>query len=226
MTDGRFNVLASIDRQIRLGGLPPGARIEHPGPPPVSDVGGDLVARFEAEATAVGVTVHRVGGDAAAIDTVIGLLRERHASQVLAWDAEWLNCPGLPAAIAAAGITLESCWLPPDSEARKARLAALDPVPVGLTGAMAALADTGSLAVISGPGRGRMASLLPPAHIAILRAAQIVPSLTHFLASHPDAADAGSNLVFITGPSRTGDIEMTLSRGVHGPGVVHVVVIE
>jgi len=225
MTDGRFNVLASIDRQIRLGGLPPAARLEHPGPPAVSDVAGDLVARFEAEAAALAVTVHRVRGDASAIEAVIRFLRERHASRVLAWDAEWLNCPGLADAIAAAGITLESCWLPPDPEARRERLAALDPVPVGLTGAVAGLADTGSLAVISGPGRGRMASLLPPAHIAVLRAEQLVPSLSHFLASHPDAADAGSNLVFITGPSRTGDIEMTLSRGVHGPGVVHVVVI-
>jgi L-lactate dehydrogenase complex protein LldG len=225
MTDGRVSVLASIDRQIRLGVLPPGARLEHPGPPPVSDVDGDLIARFEAEAAAVAVTVHRVYGDAAAIDAVTGLLRERRASRALAWDAEWLNCPGLAPAIAAAGITLESCWLPADPEARRARLASLDPVPVGLTGAVAGLADTGSLAVISGPGRGRMASLLPPVHIAVLRAAQIVPSLSHFLASHPDAAAAGSNLVFITGPSRTGDIEMTLSRGVHGPGVVHVVVI-
>ena len=144
---------------------------------------------------------------------------------MLAGDAEWLNCPGLAATIAANGIALESCWLPPDSEARKVRLAALDPVPVGLTGAVAGLADTGSLAVISGPGRGRMASLLPPAHIAVLRATQIVPSLSHFLAAHPDAPDAGSNLVFITGPSRTGDIEMTLSRGVHGPGVVHGCVV-
>jgi L-lactate dehydrogenase complex protein LldG len=226
MTDGRFNVLASIDRQIRLGGLPPAASLEHPGPPPVSDVVGDLAARFEAEATALAVTVHRARGDAAAIDTVIALLRQRSATRVLAWDADWLNCPGLADAIAGAGIALESCWMPSDPEARRARLAELDPVPVGLTGAVAGLADTGSLAVISAPGRGRMASLLPPAHIAVLRAAQIVPSLPHFLASHPDAADAGSNLVFITGPSRTGDIEMTLSRGVHGPGVVHVVVIE
>ena len=252
MTDGRFNVLASVDRQIRLGGLPPAARLDHPGPPPglspvpvpvlipgsdpvsdsvrgtvpIADGRGELVARFEAEATALAVTVQRVRGDAAAIDAVIGFLRERTATRVLAWDAEWLNCPGLAPAIASAGVTMESCWMPSDPEARRARLAELDPVPVGLTGAVAGLADTGSLAVISAPGRGRMASLLPPAHIAVLRASQIVPSLPHFLASHPDAADAGSNLVFITGPSRTGDIEMTLSRGVHGPGVVHVVVIE
>jgi L-lactate dehydrogenase complex protein LldG len=226
MTDGRFNVLTSIDRQIRLGALPPAAGLEHPGPAPVSEVSGDLVARFQVEATALGVTVHRVRGASAAIDTVLALLAERHASRVLAWNAEWLNCPGLAAAIAAAGIALESCWLPSDPKARGARLAALDPVPMGLTGAVAGLADTGSLAVISGPGRGRMASLLPPVHIAVLRADQIVPSLSHFLASHADAADAGSNLVFITGPSRTGDIEMTLSRGVHGPGVVHVIVID
>lgn len=226
MTDGRFNVLSSIDRQIRLGGLPPAARLEHPGPPPVSDVTGDLVARFEAEATALAVNVHRLHGDAAAIEKVIALLRERHASRVLAWDAEWLNCRGLAEAISRAGVTLESCWMPSDPDARRERLAELDPVPVGLTGAVAGLADTGSLAVISAPGRGRMASLLPPAHIAVLRAEQIVPSMPHFLASHPDAADAGSNLVFITGPSRTGDIEMTLSRGVHGPGVVDVVIVE
>jgi L-lactate dehydrogenase complex protein LldG len=226
MTDGRFNVLASVDRQIRLGAMPPAAGLEHPGPPPVSEVTGDLVARFEAEATALAVSVHRVRGDAAAIDTVITLLRDRGAAQVLAWDAEWLNCPGLAAAIASSGIAIESCWMPSEPDARRARLSELDPVPVGLTGAVAGLADTGSLAVISGPGRGRMASLLPPAHIAVLRAAQIVPSLSHFLGSHTDSADVGSNLVFITGPSRTGDIEMTLSRGVHGPGVVHVVVIQ
>jgi L-lactate dehydrogenase complex protein LldG len=226
MTDGRLNVLAAIDRQLRLGGLPPGGALQHPGAPPVGAPIADLVARFESEATALAVGVHRVHGDAAAIATVTELLGALRASRVLAWDGEWLNCPGLAAALTSSGIAIESCWLPPEPEGRRARLAELDPVPVGLTGAVAGLADTGSLAVISGPGRGRMASLVPPAHIAVLRAGQIVPSLTDLLARHPAAADAGSNLVIITGPSRTGDIEMTLSRGVHGPGVVHVVVIE
>jgi L-lactate dehydrogenase complex protein LldG len=226
MTDGRLNVLAAIDRQLRFGRLPPGAALEHPGAPPAAVPVADLLARFETEAAALAVGVHRVHGDPAAMAKVTELLGALRASCVLAWDAEWLNCPGLAAALTSRGIVMESCWLPPDPEDRRARLAELDPVPVGLTGAVAGLADTGSLAVISGPGRGRMASLLPPAHIAVLRASQIVTSLTDFLSRHSGAADAGSNLVIITGPSRTGDIEMTLSRGVHGPGVVHVVVIE
>ena len=225
MSDGRQNVLASIDRQLRLGGLPPGAQLEHPGPMS-RPAARDLIARFEAEASALGVTVHRVSGESAAIDAVLEVLRSRNATRVLAWDGQWLNCAGLGDGIAARGIVLESCWLPSEPEARRARLAELDPVSVGLTGAVAGLAETGSLVMISGPGRGRMASLLPPVHIAMLRADQIVPSHMEFIASHPDAVEQGSNLLFITGPSRTGDIEMTLSRGVHGPGVVHVVVIE
>jgi L-lactate dehydrogenase complex protein LldG len=226
MIEGRSNILAAIDRQLRLGPLPPGGRLEHPGAPPRGVTPGDLVGRFEAEASALAVAVHRVQGDTAAIATVLELLRSRHATRVLAWDAERLNCPGLGDTIAGSGIALESCWLPSDPNARRERLASLDPIPVGLTGAAAGLADTGTIAVISGPGCGRMASLLPPVHIAVLRAEQIVPSLGDFLIERPDATEAGSNLVFITGPSRTGDIEMTLSRGVHGPGMVHVVVIE
>jgi L-lactate dehydrogenase complex protein LldG len=226
MTDARVNVLAAIDRQLRIGGLPPGGSLEHPGPSLPRRLDGDLAARFESEATALAVTVHRVASDSDAASTVISLLEARGASRVLAWDPEWLNCPGLGGALTARGIALESCWLPSEFDARRARLAELDDVPVGLTGAVAGLADTGSIVVISGPGRGRMASLLPPMHIALLRRSQVLPSLTDFLAANPQAADEGSNLVVITGPSRTGDIEMTLSRGVHGPGVVHVVMIE
>ena len=122
-------------------------------------------------------------------------------------------------------MTLEPCWLPAAGPERAARLQALDPVPVGLTGAFAALADTGSVVVISGPGRGRIASLLPPTHIAVVRAEQLFPSLGHFLAANAGAADLGSNMVVITGPSRTGDIEGTLVLGVHGPGDLHVVLI-
>ena len=227
MTDGRFNVLAAVDRQLRLGALPPGARLEHPG---VLRLGGgstaDLVAQFAGELEALGGVVHRETGDAAAIARVLAIVGDLGASRVLAWDQEWLNCPGLAQAITARGVALESCWLPSDPDQRRARLAELDAVPVGLTGAHSALADTGSLAVVSGPGRGRIASLLAPAHIAVLRLEQIVPSYAAMLASHPHITDEGSNLVLITGPSRTADIEMTLTRGVHGPGVVHVVVVE
>ncbi|HMJ86473.1 MAG TPA: lactate utilization protein [Vicinamibacterales bacterium] len=226
MTDGRVNVLSAIDRQLRLGTLPPSGSLQHPGVITSRQAAsGDLVAQFTRELEALAVTVHHEADDRAATTRVLALLDERGESRVLAWDPEWLNCQGLSDAIDAHGIVREPCWLPADIAERRARLAAIDDVRVGLTGALAGLADTGSLALVSGPGRARIASLLPPMHVAVLRADQIVPSFGVFLAAHPHVADEGSNLALITGPSRTADIEMTLTRGVHGPGHVHVVII-
>jgi L-lactate dehydrogenase complex protein LldF len=92
---------------------------------------------------------------------------------------------------------------------------------VGVTKAVCGLADTGSVLVTDRKGNPLKASLLPEVHIAILRSADIYPSL-------PDAMPLVKNTsaaVFITGPSRTADIEMTLTIGVHGPKEIHVIVI-
>jgi L-lactate dehydrogenase complex protein LldF len=89
---------------------------------------------------------------------------------------------------------------------------------VGVTNAICGLADTGSVLIVDGAGDPLKASLLPEIHIAILKSADIFPSL-------PDAMHLVKNIsaaVFITGPSRTADIEMTLTIGVHGPKEVHV----
>jgi L-lactate dehydrogenase complex protein LldG len=94
----------------------------------------------------------------------------------------------------------------------------------GVTGALCGLADTGSVLVADGPGGPLQASLLPPIHIAVLRAVDILPSLADALRLPQVTAAAAS--VVITGPSRTGDIEMTHTIGVHGPGEVHVFVVE
>jgi L-lactate dehydrogenase complex protein LldG len=79
--------------------------------------------------------------------------------------------------------------------------------------------------VASGPGRPRLASLLTPVHFAIVRHQDIVASLRALVRARPALVTAGSNFVAITGPSRTADIEHTLSRGVHGPGEVHVILV-
>ena len=115
--------------------------------------------------------------------------------------------------------------VPHDAAGRRRALDAIEPVAVGVTGALAGLADTGSLVLVAAEGRSRMASLLPPVHIAVLARSRIYATLPAFLAAHPGVADTTSNLVLVTGPSRTADIELTLTHGVHGPRDVHVIVV-
>lgn len=229
MSDDRFNVMSAVAHRLRAGVMPPAGRLEHPAAPPDPSpplTRDELIGRFTAEAEALTVVVHRAGDDAAAAAKAREVVSARGATRVLAWDEKWLNCRGVVETLQASGVALEPCWLPRDGAERRQRLAELDDVTVGLTGAVAGLADTGSLALVSGPGRGRIASLLPPLHIAMLRVSQLHVSYAAFLAAHPRIEDVGSNLVLITGPSRTADIEMTLTRGVHGPGEVHVVLID
>jgi L-lactate dehydrogenase complex protein LldG len=116
-------------------------------------------------------------------------------------------------------------WLPAEASARAARLSELEQLKVGLTGASGAIAESGTVVLVSGPGRPRLASLLPPIHVTLLQVSRIHPSLPDFFTAEPTIAEGGSNLVLITGPSRTADIEMTLTRGVHGPGHVHAVLV-
>ena len=103
-------------------------------------------------------------------------------------------------------------------------------VHIGITGVDAALAATGSLILSSGPGKYRAPSLLPLKHIAVIKTSQILPDLESWAAlekaEHLKQLRASSNVVVITGPSRTADIAMTLVMGMHGPKEVHVVLVE
>ena len=96
---------------------------------------------------------------------------------------------------------------------------------VGITSADYALADTGTLVLLSSPQEARMISLLPPAHIAIVPRARILTGLDELFSVLPNPAESTSSMVLITGPSRTADIEQILVRGVHGPGLLRVVVV-
>lgn len=96
---------------------------------------------------------------------------------------------------------------------------------VGITSADYALADTGTLVMISSHEEARMISLLPPAHIAVVPRDRILTGLDELFTLLPEPARRSSAMVLITGPSRTADIEQILVRGVHGPGEFHVVVV-
>jgi len=94
----------------------------------------------------------------------------------------------------------------------------------GMTAALAGIADTGTILVTSGEDHPLTASLLPETHITILKASAILPSLPEALRL-PEVRQA-SAAVLITGPSRTADIEMTLTIGVHGPKELIVLLVD
>jgi L-lactate utilization protein LutC len=95
---------------------------------------------------------------------------------------------------------------------------------VGVTKAICGLADTGSILVAAGEADHLQASLLPEIHIAVLCDSDLRPSLSDAL--RLPIVRTSKSAVFITGPSRTGDIEFSLTIGVHGPGEVHVFLVD
>lgn len=172
-----------------------------------------LQAQFVRAAEALGCTVTCLPDADRALAHVLALIAPDTA--ILSWDAAHIPLPGWDQALAQAGIAIRTA----------------DPaVRVGVTGADAALAGTGSLVLASGPGKPRLASLLPPVHIAVITAEQLVPDLEQWIAAQRADGFAGlrraSSTVVISGPSRTGDIAQILVRGVHGPGTVHIVLID
>ena len=182
--------------------------------------------RFRTALEALAGVVHEASSMEQAADVVAGIAARLGTASILSWSDEAMALPGMTAALQARGLSAVPADVPQTGEARAARLAELAALPLGLTGADAGLAETGSVVIASGPGRPRMASLLVPVHVAVLRLDRLVDSISGLLATRGDLVAAGSNLVAITGPSRTADIEHTLSRGVHGPGEVHVILLE
>lgn len=97
---------------------------------------------------------------------------------------------------------------------------------LGVTSAVSAIAATGSVVLDARRSGGRGASLLPPVHLCVVPAGRIVATpgaVFRALTGNTDVLP--SNLVLVTGPSRTGDIEQLLTLGVHGPVALHVVVL-
>jgi len=95
---------------------------------------------------------------------------------------------------------------------------------VGISRAQAAIAETGTLVLDSTYERHRLVSLVPSVHIAIINASSIVETLSDALTLLQKDKEISPAITFITGPSRTADIELTLAIGVHGPQELFVIV--
>jgi len=97
---------------------------------------------------------------------------------------------------------------------------------VGITTAQAGIAETGTLVLEAEKERHRLVSLLPPVHIALIRSSDIYLTIGDALQGLGGEEQMSRAITFITGPSRTADIELTLTVGVHGPKELYVIVLE
>ena len=173
-----------------------------------------LAEQFTLQAEQQAAQVHRAADDDQALEMLLTLLQGRQA--IACWDPGEIALPGLAETLREAAIGIAE---PQDARPE-----------VGLTGALAGLAATGSLVLSSGPGLYRNTSLLPPVHIAVLRQKQILPDLESWFALQREQnflhLRLASNIVIITGPSRTADIAMELVMGMHGPRELHVILVQ
>ncbi len=193
--------------------------------------------RFREEFERLAGVFHRVATVAEVPGVIAGVAREKGARDLVTWDPAslgfelrpTLGSDGFSVTAALTGQEGEAARLRHREDAARAQL--------GVTGADLALAETGTLILISGPGRPRSTSLLPDTHVAVFGKGSLVETLEQvgvvLEALHADPAWSradfsrpGGMITFITGPSRTADIELTLTRGVHGPKEVHAVFVD
>lgn len=99
-------------------------------------------------------------------------------------------------------------------------------VDAGLTVAECAIADTGMLVLASSPRQPRSLSLVPPINICLLDTSRLHADMSSALRAENWAAAMPANLIFISGPSKTADIQQTLAYGAHGPRELIVILIQ
>jgi L-lactate dehydrogenase complex protein LldG len=187
------------------------------GEPILEDLSLSPIERFRGRLESVGGYCNIVNGEDGAahgLSTILTHLQSNNgANRIALSDA--LMVSRLSRSLAADEITV--CPSPAD----------LFNYDVGITMAQAAIAETGTLVLEAETERHRLVSLLPPVHIAIVYARNIVLTIGDALSQlrGNESEPMSRAITFITGPSRTADIELTLTVGVHGPKELHVIVI-
>jgi L-lactate dehydrogenase complex protein LldG len=179
----------------------------------------DPPARFIEELEAIGGHGKRVESLEEAREYVLSLARERGAELLIRWDVQELEELGADTPLEEAGVEVV-VWRDLDDFREVAARA-----DIGLSTAEWAIADTASLVLTSGPGKGRTVTLLPPTYVAVVAAEKVLRTVPEAIEKYAGGEGLPANVVFHTGPSRSGDIEMEIFVGMHGPGDVHVVLV-
>ena len=219
---GRAEFLESIRHRTRRGQYKPTNSpdsvwtpgVERPGREEIEDT----PARFIEELEALCGHGKRAESLEEARDYVLHLAREREAELLVRWDVEYLDELGADQPLREAGVEVALWHDLPDFREIAGR------ADIGLSTATWAIADTGSLVLEHGPGRGRSVTLLPPTYVAILPVDRVLRTVPEAIRKYAGGT-LPANVCFHTGPSRSGDIEMSLVVGMHGPGDVNVLLV-
>ena len=204
----RANLGVNADDVARLRAARAALAAGSSGPRP--HLQGDLAARFRAKSEAMASTVDAV----ATLSELPSAVARYLVSVGLPLRATcWPALAGLD--WVAAGVMIE------------ARAANGDDL-TGITGCFCAIAETGTLMLASGPDTAATTSLLPETHIAVVPVSRIVPAMEEAFAllRREQGDDLPRAVNFVSGPSRTGDIEQTIVLGAHGPYRVHLILVE
>ena len=183
----------------------------------LSNMQDKLVEQFLAEVENVNTTVTRSQNSKKLIQSIAKLTKEKQVKSFAIWDTPYLKELGLKEKLKEEGLKLTTVK-------NKNRLAKAD---IGITEVDYAIADTGTLVLLTDKEQPRGVSLLPPIHLAIVRPENIVGNIRELFIllkeRIDESGDIKSCMTFITGPSRTADIELNLTLGVHGPKELFVI---
>jgi len=176
----------------------------------------DLVRHFVQRATDMDSTVERLGDRRDIPAAVARYLDALELSPALAAQKSHVGvCWPEFADLDWAGAGLEIAVRPTSGNDR-----------LGITGSFCAIAETGTLVVLTGPETPTATTLLPDTHIAVVRAERVVAGMEEaFALVRSERGPLPRAINLISGPSRTGDIEQTIALGAHGPYRVHIVVL-
>ena len=195
----------------------------------------ELMAALEESSARAGCVVRRVESPAEAGRYAAAVAADHSARAVVRTAHPVLDEIGLPEALQGRGIELfgpdggRGDRAGPGRAEREALRERTLEAAVGVTGVDYAVAETGSAVIVARPGVARLASLLPPVHVAVVTSGQVLPGLDElFVLRRRDMLRRPGRdyMNVISGPSRSADIEYTLVTGVHGPGEVHVVLVQ
>ena len=185
--------------------------------PLASDTSLSLVDIFSENLRSVGVHCEVARSEDEVVAALTCILSDLQTTLLQARRIALSDAPLLDRLMSRIGVDLDEITTSPSA-------AELFDYDVGISTAQAAIAETGTLVLESESERHRLVSLVPPVHIAIVNAADICLTLGEALAAVGRGTDLSPTITLITGPSRTADIEMTLTIGVHGPQELYVIV--